>query len=116
MKRSLTLACMAALISLGLHSKSLQAADVPVHNAVRTGVTAVPATNVSQVIVAPAPVAYRPYRAYYRPYYAPYRAYYRPYRPYVVRPYVAPYVAPYRYGAYYAPYGRYYSGYRGYYW
>jgi hypothetical protein len=114
MKRSLTLACL-ALMSLGFLSESLAAADVPMRNAVHTGVATVPTTNVSQIIVGPAPVAYRPYRAYYRPYPVPYRAYYRPNRPYVYPPYVAPY-GPYRYGAYYAPSGPYYSGYRGYYW
>jgi hypothetical protein len=113
MNRCLTLACMVALVSLGLLSESLQAANVPVRNAVYAGVAPVPATNVSQVIVAPGPVVYRPYRAYYRPYVAPFRAYYRP--PYVYRPYVAPY-RPYRYGAVYAPYGAYYTGYRGFYW
>jgi hypothetical protein len=115
MNRCLTLACMLALVSLGLLSELLLAANVPVQNAVYTGVASVATTNVSQVVVAPGPVVYRPYRAYYRPYYPPYRAYYRPYAPYVYRPYVGP-VAPYPYGAYYAPYGRYYSGYRGFYW
>jgi hypothetical protein len=116
MKRNLTIACMAALASVCSLSQPLRADDVPVRNAVYTSTdAAVPAVNVSQVVV-PTPVAYRPYRAYYRPYYAPYRAYYRPYvyRPYYYGPYVAPYPA-YRYGAYYAPY-RYYSGYRGFYW
>lgn len=111
MKRNLTIACMAALASICSLSQPVRADDVPVRNAVYSSTDAVPAVNVSQVVV-PAPVAYRPYRAYYRPYYAPYRAYYAPY---VYRPYVAPY-RPYRYGAVYAPYGAYYTGYRGYYW
>ena len=103
MKRSLTLACIAALASVCSLSQPLRAADIPVRNAVYSNPDAtVPTVNVSQIIVGP-PVAYRPYRAYYRPY-----------RPYVAyRPYYVPVPRPYRYGAAYAPYGRYYPGYPG---
>jgi hypothetical protein len=118
MERSLTIACMAALASFGLLSQGSRANDTPVRTAIYISAdSAAPTVNVAQVVV-PAPVAYRPYRAYYRPYaYRPYAAPYRPNRAYYG--YMGPYapVRPYGYGGYYAPpYARSYTGYRGYYW